>query len=135
MPRRRSIVDQRVKDIEDYILMHLADPNISYENVAENCGISSRYLSYLLSANNSNFSDLLWRSRLAKARGLISSQASSALSIQEIAHMSGFKSGSHFSRRFRAAFGCSPRLFRDRSIGHGTLASGQAEQSEACMAK
>lgn len=115
LPQRHSIPDQRLKDIEDYILMHLTDPDMSYENVARNCGISSRYLSYLLAGHGTSFSDLLWRSRLARAHDLICAPATANLSIQEIAHMCGFKSGSHFSRRFKAAYGSSPREFRNRS--------------------
>jgi AraC-like DNA-binding protein len=117
MPQRRTITDQRMADIENFIAMHITDPDISYEQVAENCGISSRYLSYLLTANGTSFSDLLWKNRLPKARDWLVSDKTSHFSIHEIAHMSGFKSASHFSRKFKSEFGCSPREYRARHLG------------------
>lgn len=105
MPQRRTITDQRMADIENYIAMHITDPDISYEQVAASCGISSRYLSYLLTAAGTSFSDLLWKNRLPKARDWLVSDKTSHFSIHEIAYMTGFKSASHFSRKFKAAFG------------------------------
>ena len=40
MPRRQKLVDRRLSDIENYIKMNLADPELSYDKVAISCGIS-----------------------------------------------------------------------------------------------
>jgi AraC-like DNA-binding protein len=111
-PKQQTHVDKRLSGIEDYILMNLTDPDLCYSRVAANCGISPRYLCYLLKANNTSFSELLWSNRLAKAKGLLLALAAQDFPIQEIAFMSGFKSAAHFSRMFKAANGCPPKEFR-----------------------
>jgi AraC family transcriptional activator of tynA and feaB len=116
--RRPGLVDRRLVDIEEFIEMNLADPNLSYARVAESCGISTRYLRHILKANGKSYSELLWRSRLPKARDLLISSATRNYSIREVAFMSGFKSAAHFSRRFKATYGRPPRKYRDT---HGNL--------------
>jgi AraC family transcriptional regulator, positive regulator of tynA and feaB len=117
IPRRQRLVDKRLADIEEFIEMNLTDPDLSYDKVAESCGISPRYLCYILKANGTSFSDLLWSNRLPKARDLLISIATRYYSIREVAFMSGFKSAAHFSRQFKATYGFSPREYR---AAHGT---------------
>lgn len=112
LPRRQRLVDKRLADIENYILMNLTDPDLCYDRVAASCGISPRYLCYVLKTNNTSFSELLWKNRLPKARDLLIAPATRDYPIHEIAFMSGFKSAAHFSRMFKAAYGCPPREFR-----------------------
>lgn len=119
LPRRQRLVDKRLSDIENYILMNLADPDLCYDRVAASCGISPRYLCYVLKANDTSFSELLWKNRLPKARDLLVSPATKDYPIHEIAFMSGFKSAAHFSRMFKATYGCPPREFRAAG-GHST---------------
>jgi AraC-like DNA-binding protein len=111
-PRRQKLFDKRLADIENYILMNLTDPDLCYDKVAASCGISPRYLCYLLKANNTSFSDLVWKNRLPQARDWLVSPAMRDYPIHEIAFMSGFKSAAHFSRMFKANYGCPPREFR-----------------------
>lgn len=119
MPQRRKISEKRMMEIENFIMMHASDPDISLEVVAENCGITPRYLSYLLKSRNTNFSDMLWRTRLPKAQAWLASADAQSLSIGQIAFMSGFKCASHFSRKFRQTYHCSPREFRARALEQG----------------
>lgn len=113
IPRRQSLADKRLEDIENYILMNLSDPDLCYTRVATNCGISPRYVCYVLKANNTSFSDLLWKNRLPLARDLLVSSGTRGYPIHEIAFLSGFKSAAHFSRMFKSAYGCPPREFRN----------------------
>lgn len=112
MPRRQKLVDRRLADIENYIKMNLADPELSYDKVAVSCGISPRYLCFLLKANNTSFSELVWTNRMPKARDLLVSPKARDYPIHEIAYMSGFKSAAHFSRMFKATYGVPPREYR-----------------------
>ena len=112
MSRRQRVVAKRLADIQNFILMNLADPELSFDRVAASCGISPRYLCYVLKANHTSFSKLLWSNRLAKAKDLLMSPATRDYPVHEIAYMSGFKSAAHFSRTFKSAFGCPPRQFR-----------------------
>ncbi len=112
MPRRQKLVDRRLSDIENYIKMNLADPELSYDKVAVSCGISPRYLCFLLKANNTSFSELVWKNRMPKARDWLVSPKTRDYPIHEIAYMSGFKSAAHFSRMFKATYGMPPREYR-----------------------
>lgn len=113
LPQRMGLVDCRLRDIENYILMNLTDPDLAYDKVAECCGISPRYLSYLLKARHTSFSDLLWKNRLPKARDGLVAPSTIKYPINQIAYMCGFKSAAHFSRMFKSAYGCTPREYRD----------------------
>jgi len=124
MPKRQKLVDRRLSDIENYIKMNLTDPELSYDKVAISCGISPRYLCFLLKANNTSFSELVWKNRLPKARDWLVSPKTRDYPIHEIAYMSGFKSAAHFSRMFRANYGMPPRKYR---AWHATEAQEAAE--------
>lgn len=113
LPQRLGLVDRRLRDIENYILMNLTDPDLCYDKVAECCGISPRYLCYLLKARNTSFSDLVWKNRLPKARDGLVAPSTLHYPINQIAYMCGFKSAAHFSRMFKSAYGCSPREYRE----------------------
>lgn len=122
MPRRQKLIDQRVAEIENYISKNLADPELSYDKVALSCGISPRYLCFLLKANNTSFSELVWQNRLPRARDRLVSPKTRDYPIHEIAHMSGFKSAAHFSRMFKTAYGMAPREFRMLHLNTGDQA-------------
>jgi AraC-like DNA-binding protein len=113
LPQRMGLVDRRLHDIEKYILMNLTDPDLCYDKVAACCGISPRYLCYLLKARNTSFSDLVWKNRLPKARDGLIAPSTRREPINQIAYMCGFKSAAHFSRMFKSTYGCSPRAYRD----------------------
>jgi AraC family transcriptional regulator, positive regulator of tynA and feaB len=120
--RRQSVVDKRLADIETYIMKNLTDPELCYDEVAAKCGISPRYLCYVLKAKNTSFSSMLWSQRLPKAREWLASPALQSHAIHEIALMAGFKSAAHFSRMFKTHYGCSPKEFRGRALMEAGLA-------------
>ena len=111
---RSRILDQRINDITEDIVKNLTDPELTYIDVAHNCGISPRYLCYVLKASGTSFSKILWSHRLPKAREWLTSPALQSYPIQEIAFMAGFKSAAHFSRMFKSNYGCSPKDFRTK---------------------
>jgi AraC family transcriptional regulator, positive regulator of tynA and feaB len=120
LPQRMGLVDRRLHDIEKYILMNLTDPDLCYDKVAACCGISPRYLCYLLKSRNTSFSDLVWKNRLPKARDGLIAPSTRSEPINQIAYMCGFKSAAHFSRMFKSAYGCSPRAYRDAHAREAT---------------
>jgi AraC-like DNA-binding protein len=109
---RKHICDKRTEDILAHISLHLANPDISASTVARACGISTRYLCYLLKLRGTSFSDLLWEERLQKAGEWLLALDTRLYTISEIAYMNGFKTAAHFSRLFKNYWGCSPREFR-----------------------
>jgi len=80
--------------------------------VADENGISKRYLHYLFSHVDSTFGNELLRVRLDCAHRLLSDTRFAALAVSEVAARCGFVDPSHFARRFRKAYGAGPTEFR-----------------------
>jgi AraC family transcriptional regulator, positive regulator of tynA and feaB len=113
---RQSLSDKRHQDILRFIDIHLSDPKLSIATVAKGCGISPRYLSFLLKLHGSSFSNLVWDKRLKTAKQWLSASKPGEASISEIAYKVGFKSPAHFSRMFKRAFDMSPRHYRSAGL-------------------
>ncbi len=109
-PTRQTVSDRRLQDVLRFIEIHISDPKLSIAAVAKGCGISARYLSFLLKLNGATFSNLVWERRLEMAARWIASPEPAAIS--EIAYRAGFKSPAHFSRMFKRVFNMSPREYR-----------------------
>jgi len=88
--------------------------------VANACGISPRYLSYLLKQNGTTFSALVWDQRMDVASRWLSSSKARDISMAEIAFRVGFKSPAHFSRMFKRVFNKGPREYRAACQGDAT---------------
>ena len=124
-PARQSIAERRLEEVLRYIEVHLSDPQLSTAMVAKGCGISPRYLSFLLRLRETSFSELVWEQRLAKARDWLTSSDPRDISISEIAYGVGFKSPAHFSRMFKRVFGANPREYRgDCTVDLPVIGSG-----------
>ena len=109
---RRNLGDRRLANLKSYILMNFADPNLNADRVAAGCGMSLRYLSHVLHANRTCFTELLWQQRLRMARQLLAGPKARGRLINEVAFMSGFKSAAHFCRMFKETTGCTPGAYR-----------------------
>lgn len=116
-PTRQTIADRRLEEVLRFIEVHLSDPQLSTAMVAKGCGISPRYLSFLLRLKGTSFSELVWEQRLQKAKDWLSNSDPRDISISEIAYGVGFKSPAHFSRMFKRVFGVNPREFRGECAG------------------
>lgn len=130
-PARQSIADRRLDEVLRFIEVHLSDPQLSTAMVARGCGISPRYLSFLLRLKGTSFSELVWQQRLEKAKDWLSSSDPRDISISEIAYGVGFKSPAHFSRMFKRVFGSNPREFR----GEGASDCAHREHGEDSFAR
>lgn len=119
-PARQTIADRRLQDVLRFIEVHLSDPQLSTAMVAKGCGISPRYLSFLLRLKGTSFSEMVWEQRLEKARDWLATSDPRDISISEIAYGVGFKSPAHFSRMFKRVFGVNPREFRGECSEKGT---------------
>jgi AraC family transcriptional activator of tynA and feaB len=107
-----SLIEKRFADIQECIQKYLTCADLTCDRVAAYCGISPRYLCYVLKANKTSFSELLWRQRLPKARDWLVTEAFRRHPIHKVACMAGFKSAAHFSRMFKSAYGLSPKEYR-----------------------
>ena len=102
----------------------LHDHDLNTERVAGLVGISPRYLQDLFHAEQSTVSDWIWKRRLDRSRRCLADPLHSGDSIAQIALSCGFTDFGHFSRRYKEAFGVSPRedraaLKAGRPMGDG----------------
>ncbi|MCY1429966.1 HTH-type transcriptional activator RhaS [compost metagenome] len=89
-----------------------ADPTYSATRLAEEIGISRRYVDSIFAEMNSSFGKMLLEKRLARCHALLSDVHYRGRSITDIAFESGFNDLSHFSKRFRERYGTTPRSLR-----------------------
>lgn len=117
LPKAVRLGDVRLRDIQKFIELHFSDPNLTIGAVARGCGISVRYVSYLLQQQGTSFAALIWTKRLEVAsRWLQRSQLKDVL-VAEIAYRVGFKSAPHFSRMFKRVYKMSPGEYREKTEG------------------
>ena len=90
----------------------LTDSALSPSTAAAAAGISVRYANDLLSQHGTSLGRLILSRRLERCRRALEDPQQSHRTISEIIYAWGFSDLSHFSRRFKAAFGCSPRDYR-----------------------
>ena len=118
--RRSSTIaprDQLFARISDYIEARLKDVNLSPTKIAEDNGISIRYLYTLFSEQGMTVSGWVRRRRLLRCRAELDG-ADTGASITEIAYRWGLNDSAHFSRLFKASFGMSPTQYRSsRRLG------------------
>lgn len=99
-----------VTRIEAYVQQHLADPALNPGSIAHAHQISVRQLYKLWSERELGLAEWIMRGRLEGARHDIAKGGSAG--IAAVARQWGFADPTHFGRRFRAAYGLSPREWR-----------------------
>lgn len=104
--------DKLLNRIRGTIRDRCSDPGLTPTSVADAHGISKRYLHYLFAQKSITFRSELIRVRLDAAQRLLSDKRYSALTVGEVAARCGFLEPSHFTRRFRKAYGAGPSDFR-----------------------
>jgi AraC-like DNA-binding protein len=92
----------------------LSDPGLNPAAAAAAAGISVRYANALLNAEGASLERLIVSRRLERCRRALEDPAQAHRSIGEIAYGWGFSGLSHFARRFKGAFGCTPSDYRRR---------------------
>ncbi|RUW99658.1 AraC family transcriptional regulator [Mesorhizobium sp. M8A.F.Ca.ET.059.01.1.1] len=91
---------------EDFI-----DPGISAQSVAQQLGLSVRYVHDLLQETGMSFSERVLELRLQSAHRMLSHKHSD-MRVSDIALTSGFSDVSYFNRCFRRRFGYTPTSAR-----------------------
>lgn len=106
---RPSSGDAALARMRAFAQRELARP-LSLEDLARAAGVSRQYLLKLHRDQGlPTPMDILWRLRLERAQELL---AHTGLTIAEVADRAGFTNPYHFSRKFSAVHGASPRAWR-----------------------
>jgi AraC-like DNA-binding protein len=98
--------------IIEFVEGRLGDASLSPTQVARQFGISRRYLHGLFELGEETLASYIWRRRLERARFALLDERRRDCRLTQLAAEHGFKTLAHFSRCFRAEFGCSPRQLR-----------------------
>ena len=110
--RTDALAATLLTQIRGYIRQHLADPDLTPEMIAAAHNISIRYLYKLCAAADFSLHQWVTSQRLQGARDELAGLASQHRSIAMVAQRWGFSNPTHFSRRFRATYGITPRDWR-----------------------
>jgi AraC-like DNA-binding protein len=115
--RTNSVMNETLYTrIEAFIHNHLTDPGLSPERIAREHYISVRQLYTLWARHELSLSEWIMSERLEGARRALAVHARTSTTIGTIARRWGFTDPTHFSRRFRGAYGLSPREWRQLNV-------------------
>ncbi|MGW6858060.1 AraC-like ligand-binding domain-containing protein [Streptomyces xanthophaeus] len=95
-----------------YARRHLTDPGLTPERIAAEHSVSLRQLYLVLGRAGISLEQWLIAERLEEARRMLASPRYARLTAAAVAGRCGFSSRSHFTRRFQAAYGLTPREWR-----------------------
>ncbi|MEM8902635.1 MAG: AraC family transcriptional regulator [Actinomycetota bacterium] len=116
---RRSAADAAAsaerRRVLDHIDAHLHDPRLSVGSVAAAMHRSTRSLQKLFEDDELHLSERIRHTRLARARAALLDPLAADRPIGVIAASVGLPDPAHFSRVFRARYGCSPSELRTAS--------------------
>ncbi|MFC5062998.1 helix-turn-helix domain-containing protein [Actinomycetospora atypica] len=101
--------------VHEYVRQNLRDPDLGADEIAVVHNISRRQLFALFARAGTSLEQSIISRRLEAAHDELAQPGSRHKTIATIAHEWGFRDPAHFSRRFRAAFGMTPREVRCRA--------------------
>lgn len=116
-PERATEPDQDLRRIQAFIEENLADPTLTPAAIAQQFFMSTRTLHRLFGRHGLSVSVWIKRRRLEACRRALASSAARTVPITVLAARFGFPSQPFLSREFAAAYGVSPREYRDQ-YGH-----------------
>jgi AraC-like DNA-binding protein len=109
---------------KSYISQHLAEPDLGAEAIARALFISVRQVYKLWETEPCSLGQWILKRRLDAARRELTSPRRRHQTIAAIAGRWGFVDATHFSRRFRQAYGMSPREWRQACHGGAAIPTG-----------
>jgi AraC-like DNA-binding protein len=108
-PARSALEDALAPRILAYVRQHLKDRDLTPVTIARAHSISVRYLYKLCDAAGVKLVEWIIAERLDGARRDLTAPYRAGSTIAQVSRKWGFKDPSHFSSRFRHAYGISPR--------------------------
>ncbi|QXG75937.1 helix-turn-helix domain-containing protein [Modestobacter sp. L9-4] len=101
-----------LSQVRSYVRQHLTEPDLDAEGVAAALAVSVRQLYRLCATAGFSLEQWVIDQRLEGARAELADPGSRGRSIAAVARRWGFTDASYFSRRFRQAYGTTPREWR-----------------------
>lgn len=110
--QRDAIRAAKLRQVKEYIALHLSEPDLTPATVAAAIKISVRQLHLLFEPTGTSFAQHVLTNRLEECRSILASSSSRTRSITDIAYAWGFNNLPSFYRAFRHRYGVSPGEFR-----------------------
>ncbi|MBN1092402.1 helix-turn-helix domain-containing protein [Blastococcus sp. TML/M2B] len=110
-----------------YARAHLTEPDLGPQRLAAAHNVSLRRLYSEFAGAGLHLEQWLIAERLERARAQLVSRSGRHRSIAAVARACGFADASHFARRFRQAYGLTPREWQRESARRGAEPAGSAE--------
>lgn len=100
------------EQIKACVRARLREPGLTVASIAGQLRLAPSTLHRAWAGEPCSVADWIWALRLDAARRDLCDPGLTACSVSRIAFSWGFNDAAHFSRAFRARFGCSPRELR-----------------------
>lgn len=104
--------DQLLKRIRMIALENLSDPELSVASIAEQVGISVRYLHRVFGMTGTTLHKWIESERLERAYHALKSPNHRCRTVQDVAFGNGFNDSGYFSQIFKRRFGVTPKQIR-----------------------
>ncbi|MFG2881111.1 helix-turn-helix domain-containing protein [Streptomyces sp. NPDC048297] len=105
LPSADRVLLQRIRT---FVRWNLPDPGLTPRLIADEHGISVRYLHRLFETEGTTLCKWIRELRLHECRRELTARAPGSVSLGQIARRWGFTTPSQFSKAFRGSFGLSP---------------------------
>jgi AraC family transcriptional regulator, positive regulator of tynA and feaB len=99
---------------KSYLVAHLNDPELGTQQLAEDLGLSVRYIQTLFAASQTSVGQWILDQRLQQCRQDLLANSNSEDRIATIAFRRGFNDLSYFNRSFKRRFGMTPSQSRNQ---------------------
>jgi AraC-like DNA-binding protein len=101
--------------------VNLSDPSLSASSIARTHRVSVRYLHKLFATVDETPAGYIRRRRLELVRRDLASPELAGVPVARLATRHGLSDAPHFSRLFRATYGCTPGDYRATALSAGSL--------------
>lgn len=105
---QRTLLNRLANTLSD----RFCEPDLDPSRLAEEHGLSKRYVHMIFAKAGTSFCRELEKIRLERAKRLLEDRRFNGIDIMEIALRCGFRDSSGFSKRFRDRYGAPPSLYR-----------------------
>jgi AraC-like DNA-binding protein len=123
-PEMRTQRVIHLRRAQECIRRRLSDPDLTPAHVAQEIGISERYLYAVFRDEGMSPGKAIMNERLAQARAYLSRPRMLSGTVEGMALRLGFKHASHFTRAFKERYGLPPGQYRERALAGSSPPSG-----------